>query len=304
MKLTRREGIIGLGLLAMGSGAAFTSAAFQSSTQPSADLRVVVEDSLRVRAGKAFRDGQETGNYGTVNSNYDDKFEIPPSDESFFDNDNSGLKDLDADETPKATVNDKINGDLKAEVGVNPDDSEFADTNDLGADKLRFPNILQVVNEGSQQLDIAILYDRNNGSFGSNGQYGGDVDFSGSPSSEITIPLVQHIYRFKVDKDDLPNTPSDLQISPDSGTTGSTITEGYSEGDYPASAVSVGSGQIMNIHLDVFFTDAGGGFSTVDTKGILIDKATDNDPFTSDLSVLDLLDGITVTTDPDDVDNL
>lgn len=302
MDFTRRKAVVGLGMLAMGSGATLTSAAFQSSTQPSADLRVVVEDSLRVRAGKAFRDGQETGNYGTVNNNYDDKFEITPSSESFFNS--GGLADLDADETPKATVDDKINGDLKAEVGVNPDDSEFADTNDLGADKLRFPNILQVVNEGPQQLDIAILYDRNNTAFGTNGQYGGDVDFSGNTSSDITIPLVQHIYRFKVDKNDLPNTSSDVQISPDSGTTGSTITEGYSEGDYPTGAVTVGPGEIMNIHLDVFFTDAGGGFSSVDTKGILIDEATDNDPFTADLEVLDLLDGITVATDPDTVNDL
>jgi hypothetical protein len=60
----------------------------------------------------------------------------------------------------------------------------------------------------------------------------------------------------------------------------------------------------MNIHLDVFFTDAGGGFSSVDTKGILIDEATDNDPFTADLEVLDLLDGITVATDPDTVNDL
>jgi hypothetical protein len=295
MDFTRRKAVVGLGMLAMGSGATLTSAAFQSSTQPSADLRVVVEDSLRVRAGKAFRDGQETGNYGTVNSNYGNKFEIPPSSESFFDS--GGLDDLDVDETPKATVNDKINDNLKIEVGVNPDDSEFADTNDLGADKLRFPNILQVVNEGAQDLGIGILYDRNNTAFGPNGQYGNAVDLSGS--SDLNIPLVQHIYRFIVDKGSFQNINNDVQISPPTNTTGTTKTNGYAKGDHPENEVIVPSGEIANIHLDVFLTDAGGPFGSVDTTDILVDKATDNNPFSKDLSVLDLLDGITVATDPD-----
>ena len=41
--LTRRKTILGLGLLATGSGATFTSATFQSTAPANSDLRVLVE---------------------------------------------------------------------------------------------------------------------------------------------------------------------------------------------------------------------------------------------------------------------
>ena len=52
--------ILGLGALAMGSGAAFTSAALQNAMAADADFRVVVEDDLVVEPGSAFRDGSNS----------------------------------------------------------------------------------------------------------------------------------------------------------------------------------------------------------------------------------------------------
>jgi hypothetical protein len=276
MKFTRREGIIGLGLLATGSGATFTSAAFQSSTQPSADLRVIVERDLRVRAGKAFRGGNPNGSYGTVTNK--NKFKIIPNNESFFNT--GGLADLNADETPAATVNDKVNDNLKFEVAFNPADSEFS------SNTLRFPNILQVVNNGTQDAQVGILYDR------TNSQYGGDISSTG----DLTREVVQHIYRFKVDGGDIDGTSADVQISPDRDTTGG-ITNSYDESDYPANDVSVKSGELINIHLDInigpYFDNNN---NAIKPRDILTNKATDDNPFKRD--VLDLLDAITVATNP------
>ena len=52
----RRSMILGLGALAMGSGAAFTSAAFENSVDAGADMRVIVDERLIVRAGGLFDD--------------------------------------------------------------------------------------------------------------------------------------------------------------------------------------------------------------------------------------------------------
>jgi len=50
MRPTRRKTLLGMGALATGSGAVFSSAAFQSSTQPDSDLRVVVDQNLQFGA--------------------------------------------------------------------------------------------------------------------------------------------------------------------------------------------------------------------------------------------------------------
>ena len=50
MRPTRRKTVLGMGALATGSGALFTSAGFQSSTQPDSDLRVVVDQNLQFGA--------------------------------------------------------------------------------------------------------------------------------------------------------------------------------------------------------------------------------------------------------------
>ena len=52
----RRSMILGLGALAMGSGTAFTSAAFENSVDAGADMRVIVDERLIVRAGGLFDD--------------------------------------------------------------------------------------------------------------------------------------------------------------------------------------------------------------------------------------------------------
>jgi hypothetical protein len=109
MKFTRRSTVLGLGMLATGSGAALTSVAFNNSVNASSDMRVVVDKRLEVRAGQAFNDdGKINANSGNTNqSNYVEY----ASNESFFEDssnpnpDPEELVDIDSNDLPVATVN-------------------------------------------------------------------------------------------------------------------------------------------------------------------------------------------------------
>lgn len=70
--MKRRSALIGLGSLAFGSGAVFSSATFTNSVGPSSDMRVVVAEDLEVRAGQAFNDDGiiNTSNGDITPSNY------------------------------------------------------------------------------------------------------------------------------------------------------------------------------------------------------------------------------------------
>lgn len=75
MDLSRRSVVVGLGLLATGSGAAFTSAAFNDSTNSNGDIRVVAGDGLVVEAGNAFNsDGTVNQTDPSTTYNYTDRF--------------------------------------------------------------------------------------------------------------------------------------------------------------------------------------------------------------------------------------
>lgn len=165
----RRTTILGLGALAMGSGAAFTSAAFENTAAADADFRVVVEDDLVVEPGPAFRDSED--NFNPSSGNAEDW--ARENGDSFFSGDS--LESIDRDDGPKvAAMNNATNSDLEIEVAT------FLDEN-AGLDQT-FEDFLQVRNSGTTQRNVAIGFS----------EFGSDVS-----SEDINADDVREIYQFE-----------------------------------------------------------------------------------------------------------
>lgn len=176
MDLTRRKTVLGLGLLATGSGAAFTNAAFNDSVSPSSDLRVVVEDSaqLVVEPGIIFRDGDSAKDPFDPSSTsyrtnvYDNDGFSGNGTELFGGNGNSGLEDISFGDVVAASANDAQNDKLELEVAV-----PLNDDRQLGNPSVGW---LQIRNESSDPQDIGIRFERFGADTnGSQDGRGGDV---------------------------------------------------------------------------------------------------------------------------------
>lgn len=211
MKPTRRKTVLGLGAIATGSGAVFSSAAFQSSVNSTADMRVVVEDDLIVEAGPAFRN----------NGNYDSN----PSGDKFYGTDNNGLfddaeslGDIDIENLPAARVNDGTNGDLYIQTAVKNRDKSGSST------VVDFPNLLRVRNDGTERAAVGITYQPTDAA------YGGDVLDDGPIDANDVIQA----YEFNA------GGGSGNKISPDSNYDGN-----------PANTVEVSAGGTENIGLTI-----------------------------------------------------
>lgn len=168
----RRSMVVGLGALATGSGAVFSSAAFESSATAGSDFRVVVEDDLTVEAGPAFRSGgsptDDYKSYGDPNPPY-----ITDTSGLYVDSETDGLDSddvvSDADDLPAMYVSDDTNGALNIELGVpnrhSEDEVELSDSgNSLSAGgegeafRGTFSEVLQVRNDGTEALDFGIKF--------------------------------------------------------------------------------------------------------------------------------------------------
>lgn len=158
---SRRKYLAGIGSLALGSGAAMSSAAFAQSTTPDADFRVRVARGLEVRAGPAFNDD---GSIDTSNSNIDTDLYIDPRDtgntvgEDFYDGSDLGLV-FDNRDPPLATVSARGDGVSDDYAGINEDLAVYVvpsiDEN------TSFDDLLEIVNVGTNTVDgVGILYDR------------------------------------------------------------------------------------------------------------------------------------------------
>ena len=253
----RRTTILGLGALAMGSGAAFTSAAFQNSVAPESDLRVVVEENLEVRKGPGFDDSDPE---------YID-------DPDFFDGgdiDESGA--FEEDETPLAYVNDDVNDDLVIKAAQ-----------DVGVSSFRFEEIIEISNQTTEAVDVGIAYDRDAD------QYGDDVD------SPLSFEVGQRVYQFEANELGDGSSPTfnagggDL-ISPEPGADG--VTSGSNDtiandDDKPAAAVEVPEGETLSIDLVV---------DTGTDSDVIEDAAGLSGGFGEERGTVDILDEITVGT--------
>lgn len=163
MRPTRRKMVLGMGALATGSGAVFSSAAFQSSVNPTADMRVVVEDDLVVEAGASFR-----GSGGAyLEDPSEDKF-YGTGDGSLFSSSDS-LDSVEIDDLPAARVNDDQNGGLYIETAVKNRDENG---NPI---VVEFPDLLRVRNNGTETAEVGISYQPTDDAYGANVVNGGSV---------------------------------------------------------------------------------------------------------------------------------
>lgn len=149
--MKRRNLIYGIGLLAMGSGAAALSGATLSNTvNPTADFRVNVEGGLSVAKGTSFP--ASAGNTDvTANNGDNDNVKFITSGST-----GSGIFDELSDDSPFTAVADTgTNGALH--VGVAFPFSQIPKTGGSAAG-FEFPNLLEVTNNNLTDTNVAITY--------------------------------------------------------------------------------------------------------------------------------------------------
>lgn len=306
---TRRKTLIGMGMLAVGSGAAFSSAAFQTSTTPSADLRVVVEEALNFRPNPDAPDDNDNILDTDDFEDFFDGEDIADGDGDAFDDDD----DDDDIETPLAATNGQPNGDL-----------ELFAVAGLG-ETATFSELFILENDSTDSVAVGIAYDRGNSDFdtdaASTGQYGGDIDVNSEGGLPPAIP--RSSYRFVVNQftdGSSVNTSSDFiddednggVISPadngdvthDPGSTGNGETDPSTDGsfvgddngianplDRPTDAIILEPGKAVTIDLEVDIDYSESVRDNIrEVAGISLDG------FGSERATVDLLDGITVGT--------
>ena len=194
----RRSMILGLGALAMGSGAAFTSAAFENSVDAGADMRVIVDERLIVRAGDLFDDlsaGEFNDSGDQFTAVVSEDGEDTPTDilfgETTIDDGDTYESVLAEDEderipTPAAVVNDGENGNFAFAIAV-----------DLN-DDVSFNDLIEIENQFEDSVEAGITF----------ADFGDDAsDVSGSPGGEETVAT--KVYRFKDSDENHISTDSD-----------------------------------------------------------------------------------------------
>jgi len=300
MRPTRRKMLLGMGALATGSGALFSSGAFANAVASSADLRVLVE-----QRGIVFR----------PNDDATDESNVVDGTEGFF-NGNDGLDEEGAFsdlEPPLAATNGEPNEDLELSAVV-----------ELG-DSARFEELFVLENDTERVVYVGIAYDRANSNYndgGGAGQYGEDVSVNGNDG--ISPGVSRSAYRFEVNSytgddsnidlttDDFAGeNPENGLISPATNATDFNLQSGDEEStnnnltyvgdsdsianqqDRPADAIRLGPGESVTIDLVVdtsFSEDVQDAITTQsDLSGTIPGFGVERD-------TVDLLDGITVGT--------
>ncbi len=173
--MKRRNLMIGLGILATGSGAATLSGAALSNTvSPTADFRINVEGGLVVRAGSNFPDSinsSETG-VGTDNAEY-----ILSEDTT----DAAVFESLDDKTSVTAVADTEQNGDLNIGLAF-----PFSEIEGGSSATFNYPNLLEVENNSNSPVDVAVAYqDADNPSI----ETPDDIDSHGFESVDPTYPI-------------------------------------------------------------------------------------------------------------------
>ena len=300
-----------MGLLAAGTGATFSSAAFQNSTTPSADLRVVVEESLNFRGNPDA--GVDLADFAPAE---DDIVNVEDGDDFFdgndiADGDGEVFEDID---TPLAATN----------LGAN-DGLEIFAVAGIG-DEATFEELFVLENDSTEPVAVGVAYDRGNEDFATDaapevGQYGDDVVFEGTNRLLPTIP--RSAYRFVVNRFGDGSNPtsnnfvgdgSGKLISPAENAEGGLL-DGESQNessatfvgddngiedfnDRPANAIVLQPGQEVTVDLEVDIEFEG------DVEDVIRSAAGISlDGFGTERATVDLLDGITVGTLTDEPSN-
>ena len=255
--------ILGLGALAMGSGAAFTSAAFENSVDAGADMRVIVDERLIVRAGGLFDDlsaGEFDDSGDPFTAVVSEGGSKTPTSVLFEESDSLSNGDTyksvladDEDEripTPAAVVNDGENGDFAFAIAVDLEDN------------VSFNELIEIENQFEDSVEAGITF----------ANFGGDAsDVNGGEETVAT-----EVYRFEDSEEN--------QISTD--------TEGWdSEDDQePANRTTISATETEQLTLQ---NDTGGGsVSSGDLRSAI---AGDGTPaFGRTLNDIDLVNTIEV----------
>ncbi|MUW14246.1 hypothetical protein GJ633_05925 [Halorubrum sp. CBA1125] len=258
----RRSMVIGLGALASGSGAVFSSATFQNSAESDADFRIVSQPGLTLRRGDAFSSGYSWA-YGPGVKTA--SFINPVSAE----NPGIDFSDLKPSDLPVAWANEQEDGSLVVQLARQNNSSD-----------VDFNQLIEVENTGQTDENVGISYAGGYAPVndGSTPNWFVDGYATNNPTDEITKADVQQIFTFQTNSDD-------TQISPDSGT----------NSDEPNTHYTLGSGNTVQVDLkttlngdqtSVFAKNSGGGDPFVDSPATgslqLLDRITVGTDFTTE----------------------
>jgi hypothetical protein len=237
--------MIGLGVLATGSGAtALTGATLSNTVSPTADFRVNVDPEGLV----VERNSTQTFDGSVIDTSGSN---IPSDTLEYHDSADTSLDDF----TDFAAVaNDGVNGELEFGVLV-PFDQIPTDSNGIGDVEFEFPNLLQVTNSDGSEQNVVIRYDNASGgsiadTFGYVTDDADDINGDGSfvsadgSDAALSFDQVAKIFSFSV-----PGSPGG-SISPVGADANTSINQD------PANAASIGSGETTNISVKVDITTA------------------------------------------------
>ena len=247
--MKRRNLIYGMGLLAMGSGAAALSGATLTNTvNPFARFNINVEGGLLVTRGLSF-DGTSTN---TTSSGTDDAGDVDFVDVADDATDTAVANTLDFDQQAfEVAADEGENADLSIALAV-----PFGSLS--GGESYTFPNLLQITNNANSSKNVAIEFDDGlGGTVTDNDDQGfatgtqADLDGSGSAVSAVnasggtgptrlSFDEVASLFQFKA---------GSTAISPP----GSGTTAGNDNQD-AANSVAIASGATQQVSLTVVLT--------------------------------------------------
>lgn len=258
----RRTTVLGIGALATGSGAAFSSAAFQNSVNPGADFRIIAASDLTVRRGNAFN-GQSSADY--VVDNYDSVTGV-------------SFDDINPSDLPLAWANSSEDDQLDVQLARLNNSSQVV-----------FEDLIEIANAGDSSESVGIGY------FGgyNNTNVDNSTNSSATSGSQVSIKDVQEMFQFEAQAAGNLAFGSDTLISPDPNTWGSD-NGGYDNDDdsnAPANYITLDPGDTVQVDV---VTDLSG------TQTSIIQNATDlggGDPFQGDTDGFQALKNVLVGTE-------
>ena len=280
--MRRRNLMIGLGVLATGSGAtALTGATLSNTVSPAADFRVNVDPQGLVVERNSTQpfDGSSIDTTGANN-------DIPDGSLVYEDKAQTSLDDL---SDFAAVANKKVNGGLEFGVLV-PFDEIPTTGNGKGDVTYEFPNLLQVTNNDGTEQQVVIRYDNKTGGtiadeFGYVTSDEDDLDSDGSfvssdgSGAALSYDQVAKIFNFSVDSSVDP--ANDGHISPLGAD------ESSSSNQDPEKAAKIGSSETTGLSVEVEFTES---------LGDLIKNEVENQNLDSKGGQIRLLDQVFFST--------
>lgn len=261
----RRNVLMGLGAIAVGSGA-LSAAALSDSVSPDADFRIIAAADLRARRGNSFTE-EPPADY--VVEGYDDE---DPGD-SQVDFSEIGAPDL--DDGMIAWADDDENGDLEVQLGFQ--NRSVTRT---------FDDFLEIENHGDTVESVGIHYDGGYADPTEEEWY--DNSYSDESADPITRYDVQEIFQFEVTEDEL----NDLDAYDDHGSDEVITPSPGDDTETPQFFIELGPSE--SVQLDVVASLNGDQVSTFAAEA---DAET---PFSDpDASPIQLLEEINVGTESD-----